>query len=276
MHQHFGGIALAPGTVIRRAWPKLGLLAGLAAFGALACEPVSPGPETLTNGVFCLDFDVSVDESAFVLGNDSVLDCQGHRIKDSSGYTQNAVVGNGDNIVLRNCVIDGFTTPVYFYGVNSYRIEDSSFHDARATAIMAIGADGLVSGNTVSYPTRMGGESKGIVIYGIADIIGNTITKENSVPGALGEHVGIVSYNSHGGVVAGNIIRDFVGPNPGRRSAAIVVTDDSVVYRNVLVAAPGLGDLGVACSMYSVALKNVVVGFPSPYEGCPEGGYGGW
>jgi hypothetical protein len=105
-------------------------------------------------------------------------------------------------------------------------------------------------------------------VTGSADIIGNAVTgNEASDNGSPGEQrSGILSYENDGGLVAANVVRN----TPGGRGWAMLAGGHSIVYGNVLVSAPGRGDVGINCYQWTgVSLENVVIGHPRPYNGCP-------
>src|SRR5690242_18300215 len=115
----------------------VGAFAGLAVFGALACEPIAPVPAELEDGVYCLteDVDAGFVVAAFQLHSTTTLDCQGHRIRDSSGAASFGVYASGaDNVVVRNCIFSGFYQAIEMSGSPHYRIVDNLFIDAKSWA----------------------------------------------------------------------------------------------------------------------------------------------
>ena len=163
-----------------------GMMAGFAAFGAIACEPVTSVPATLAGGAYCLTGDVAaVGEPVFNLEGDTTLDCRGHRISDATSSTLFVVVANGDNIEVKNCIVEGFLTPFDFQVVTNFRIVGNTFLSPMHTAIYVQSSDdGLIAGNTIRYPASRYagypgdwyGDSIGIEAIGPdVDIIRNTI-----------------------------------------------------------------------------------------------------
>jgi hypothetical protein len=249
----------------------------VAAFGSIACERIPGSPGALGDGVYCLTADLDVSGMpAFILSGDTTLDCQGHRIRDLTSSTGNAVQAAGDNIVVRNCVFDGFDVQLAFIRPTNYRIEGNVSIGARSESIYVFdGSQGLVAGNTITAPMQ-GGDWSGALIYGQADVIGNTVILPNDPGvGALEFRIGLHSYDNDGGVVAHNVVRKIAANpgtgtvNSGEAGVGMGVGGSALVYRNVLVTTPQSGLFGIACSTFTGShLQNLVVGWPYAYESC--------
>jgi hypothetical protein len=265
-------------AVIDGARIAMGVFAGFAAFGAVACEPVIDTPAQLSGGVYCLATDVSIGGTpAFVLYGDTTLDCQGHRIRDLTSSTENAIQASGDNVVVKNCVFDGFDTQLSFKKPTNYRIEGNISIGARSLPIYVFDGDqGLVAGNTITAPVQ-GGDWSGAMIYGPADVVGNTvILPEDPGVGAIEYRIGIHSYDNDGGVVAHNLVKKIVA-NPGDGMAgsgeggsAMSVGGRAIVYRNVMVKTQQAYPTN-ALSCYTLTgsqLQNLAVGWSSPDMSC--------
>jgi hypothetical protein len=261
------------GSFRARAW--LALLAGFTTFGAGACEVVSSFPASLSKGAYCLDSDLGIgDATAFLLGDDTKLDCRGHRIRDLSS-TAFAVIAQGNNITLRNCVFEGFSVPVFFDGVTNYAVEHNTLRNARDIAVSTDGSHGYVKGNVVVNTVASDGTFNAIRIYGIADVIGNIVMdSKDSVVGETDMRTGILSYDNDGGVIASNIVQ-----NSGRGGVngwTMLAGGQSIAYRNVMVAVPGLGDIGLKCYQWGgLRLQNLFVGQQYHYMQCPIIDYNG-
>jgi parallel beta-helix repeat protein len=268
----------------------IGLLAGLATSAAMACEPVTSVPATLSGGVYCLTGDVAaVGEPVFNLGNDTTLDCQGHRISDATSSTLFAVVANGDNVQVKNCIVEGFLTPFYLQVVTNFRVVGNTFLSPMHTAIYVKSSDeGLIANNTIRYPASRYagypgdwyGDSIGIEAIGPdVDIIHNTIVGAPPGDGSRWRsRYGIWSWD---GVIAFNVVSGLV-PDPLDRRWGITASQGAVVYRNVIVsvAAPleASKDRGLYCGAYEpdayppLSAQNIVLGFAQPYSGCVNAG----
>jgi hypothetical protein len=253
----------------------VGAFAALAAFGAIACDPIPPDPAVLGNGVFCLSGDVDAVGvvSVFQLGSNTTLDCQGHRIRDASGATSFAVyVYGGDNVVVKNCIFEGFSTQVRLLGTTNYRLEDNQFLYARGWTIQSTGDEGLITRNTFRSGPQQGQWTAGYV-DGIADIIGNTIIMGNAPSlGASDLREGFLVNGK--GVVAHNLVQAIASPGGAGLGIASGL---STAYRNVLVSTPGSYRVGLACyDGGGFRFKNFIVGsYPYSNIDCrtnlPEG-----
>ncbi|MGN6112381.1 MAG: hypothetical protein ACTHOC_05130 [Luteimonas sp.] len=239
----------------------LTLLCCAKAFGVQACEPVSDVPAELSNGVYCLVADVNIGNAiAFRLLGDVTLDCQGHRIKDLTRATGNAVVAEGSNVVVKNCVFDGFGLPLLFTGgAYNYRAERNTFVGSYSYGIIANnGGEGLIRANTFIAPTPLTRPWLAMEINGVADIVDNTVI-DSAEPGQYG-FSGIMSYDNDGGVIARNLVQTIsLG---GWQGTAMNAGGRSFAYRNVLVSVPGSLRKGLVCQggVGSVS-ENLIVGY---------------
>jgi hypothetical protein len=262
------------------------VLACLPTFAALACDPVTTIPSTLRDGVYCLTADVGVGgQAAFVLDDDTTLDCQGHTIRDLSGATGNAVVSSGDNIAVRNCTFIGFAQPIWFWNVGHFRVTGNTFLTPLNIGIFAQGTEGLVSGNHFVFEAARPadlpsdwGQSIAIQVLATADIVGNTITGAASDGSGWTDRAAIwSSYENEGGVIAFNVVRGAL-PGQGSWRYGIVSEGTGVAYRNVVSAAAevrgGATDAGLQCGYQgaTAAVQNIVLGFASPYVNCGNSG----
>jgi hypothetical protein len=242
-------------------------------FASLACEPVTAIPATLNHGVYCLGADVGVGGlPAFRVGDDAVLDCKGHRITELNP-TGTALYVDGSNAEIRNCVVEGFQEAIVVLpGSTYYRILGNTVVSARTKAIVGYGNDGLIAGNVMSTKGVDGGHEWLIDTHGIVDVVDNLITSaEAPIAASGGARYGISTSGNSGGVVARNQVRDVL-PAAGQQGIGIVATQGyPILYRNVLSAAPGRGDIGLFCyggAAYSAL--NAVVGYPNEVGGCTE------
>jgi len=258
-----------------------GLIAGLGSFGVVACESISE-PGELRDGVYCLnaDLDAQFAVLAFRMYGDATLDCRGYKIKDVTGSASYAVLAQGgDNIVVKNCVFDGFHTTLQFSDTTNYRIVDNVFLNARQMAInVSQGEQGLIARNVIRSPLLQEGAWQAVQdIGGLSDIVDNTIILGRNPLGWAGTPRSAIS--TSGGLVARNLIMNLPGPDEGGR---IISTSGSmsIVYRNVLVTTPGSVSVGIVCSEspynpVKIYYQNVFLGFlayPNTDGNCP-GGY---
>jgi hypothetical protein len=256
-----------------RARGLLGMFVGLASLGVMACEPVPSAPALLEGGVYCLTFDVAVGgQAAFKVGDDAVLDCGRHRITELSA-TGTAIYVDGTNAVVRNCVVEGFTQSIVVLpGSTYYRITGNTVLSARTKAIVGYGDEGLISGNVISTAGVDGGHEWLVDTHGIADVVGNLIVSAKAPAfSSAGARYGISTSSNAGGIVARNLVRDVL-PSSGEQGIGIFAAQGyPVLYRNVLSAVPGRGDIGLFCyggAAYSTL--NTVVGYPNEVGGCMD------
>ncbi|MGN6112387.1 MAG: hypothetical protein ACTHOC_05160 [Luteimonas sp.] len=291
------GAAIPTAAWVDRARFGVGVVACAAAFGAIACEAVTSVPATLAGGVYCLDADVATGgQPAFTLESNATLDCRGHTISDATLATINAVVGSGDNVEIRNCVVHGFLTPFSFKGVTNFRIVGNTLLSPMNTAISINGDDGLVADNTIRYPAARYegypgdwyGRQTAILALGTVDIIRNTISSAITGDGSGWDgRYGIYAGANEGGVIAFNIIRglvagrDAVGAQTQNRWG-LMAGGPVVVYRNVIVSTTtsgsGSSDVGLFCGASGegesppLAAQNISRGFAVPYYRCENAG----
>jgi hypothetical protein len=263
------------GSIGKHARWGVGAFAALAAFGAIACDPISPGPAVLGNGVYCLTGDVAAVGvvSVFQLGSNTTLDCQGHRIKDASGATSFAVyVYGGDNVVVKNCIFEGFSSQIRLLDTTNYRLENNQFLYARGWTIQSTGDEGLITRNVFRSGPQQDRWTAGY-LDGIVDIIDNTIIIGNApAMGATDLREGFLVYGK--GVVANNLVQALASPG----GAGLGIDSGlSIAYRNVLVSTPGSYRVGLACyDGGGFRFKNFIVGsYPYSNIDCrtnlPEG-----
>lgn len=257
------------------AWRRIAaaaLLGGSVVFSfASACEPVPGVPSTLENGKFCLTFDVSISGMpAFTLGKDVVLDCQGHRIKDL-GSSYSGVSIQGVNAVIKNCVFEGFRAAITIANTADYpRVLNNTILESPGGAIQSFGRNGLISGNIISARNDVDSHQWLMSTYATTDITHNVILNETApVVTSYGARYGISSSNNAGGIISRNIVRNVL-PAPGKQGLAIHTSlGYEVLYRNLIVAEPGRGDIGMFCSSGNeLSVLNTVVGYPNVVGWC--------
>jgi hypothetical protein len=253
-----------------RARALAGVLAGFAAFGATACEPVEGSTmqgANLQDGVYCLVSDAALDVGTIRMRDNATLDCQGHRISDAAGRTSYAILARGDNIVLKHCVFDGFDVAVNFADVSNYRILDNVSVNSRFTGIGANGDHGLIARNIVHAPPSARTWT-GIGASDATDIIGNTIVLGEYPPDEFTpSRTGIsANYDTFGGVIAHNVVQ--VAALPDETGAGIYSRDPGpLVYRNVVAAQGGEARVGIECNG-STVIQNLVAGPEPDYASC--------
>jgi hypothetical protein len=251
---------------------SLAILACLASYGAQACEPVAGYHPRLNNGVYCLTSDIEVSDgyTGIIIDDDVVLDCGGHRITNL-GYSAYGISVFGSNVVVRNCVVEGFSTDIMLSPATRYfRIMGNTILSPGSVGISA-GDEGAIMGN-VFYSAGADGGPRWFINAGTADIQDNLIVNGAAQPTAeYGARYGISTFSNNGGVVARNVIRNVV-PAYGSQGVAIHAgAGYPVIYRNVMSAPPGRGDAGMYChDGAALSLLNTVVGYPHEEGSCTD------
>ena len=228
------------------------------------CTPVTRFPAQLANGSYCMTFDVGVaGMTPLRLASDVTLDCRGHRIYALPGYTPQAVYAEGDNIVLKNCVIEGFRIGIAFENVTRYRIESNTLIGSGAWSINASGKWGQIYGNVITNPRSLPSHYWGINASGSADIVGNSVMGAEGTGYDYIARYGVISRNNPLGILSRNFIRNIHPAGGGQGWGIGVMNGVSVVVAdNVVTAPPGKGDLAFFCYMVDpISIGNVVTGY---------------
>lgn len=187
-------------TVICRAWLAIALFAWLAWPAAAraettACTVLASLPASIGSaGTYCLEQDFSADFGYYAIAintNDVVIDCNGHRIRQTDPAGAWGGIGSGverNHVVVRNCVLEGFRNGIEMStntsaGNRTAVIAGNTIVRFRESGIIAWGSGLLIENNHIAQ--ALGTESGGLVgIYllssdanGAGSVIrGNTIT----------------------------------------------------------------------------------------------------
>ena len=268
-----------------------------------ACLPIESLPAVLdTAGHYCLvsDFTQSLNTTAIVVSADGVvLDCNGHRIRNSLNTNTSAGISLYDrnDSTVRNCVVDGF-----FHGINlstttegrgaGNRIEGNHIVNTRQIGIAMAGSNNLIVGNRI---TRMTGNYNGVV-YGIQLVnftsfsVGNVFRdnvfadfQPTPPPGAKSYSQAIYIGNGRQTVIEGNTISGLY-PTTGAFVYAIESYGFEHVVRNNTVLAPAplpapwdgaqsagiilFGDFTQESRDGNACEGNTVGGFSTAISGC--------
>jgi len=247
----------------------LGLLGGAISSGAGACEVVKTFPAHLSDGVYCLDANVALDmDSQLFLESNTTLDCQGHRVRSLSPLGSTAVWGRGDNVALKNCVLDGWG--LIFTDASHYTISGNTVIDAGIQAIRVDGSEGSVKNNKIVNLVAPHGSFVGIYTSGVVDIVGNLVidSRGSVIDEAYDSRIGILVAGNDGGVVALNTLKNIGQGEPN--GPAVRAIGRPIIYRNVIVSAPGITNIGLHCFDWAgMAVQNVIVGASVPEFHCP-------
>jgi len=205
--------------------------------------------------------------STFVLHGDTTLDCQGHKIRDSTRASSYGVYVLGENnVVVKNCTFDGFYQGIHISNTPYYRVENNRFVNGRGWASLeASGNEGLIRANTFHSPVPYAG-SFGFgweAILSNGDGLGNVDILDNTIligrDPALGNgdsRSGIIANGN--GVIARNLVHAHLNPE---QSGSGIDPSLSIAYRNMLVGTPGSHWLGMRCYLnQGFYFQNVILG----------------
>ncbi|MGH8029529.1 MAG: NosD domain-containing protein [Arenimonas sp.] len=245
-----------------------------------ACTPVVSLPANLFEpGHYCLDndFTQSFTTAAIQLFADGiVLDCNGHRIRNTNATNTQSGVGGQDRqgVTIRNCTFDGFYIGIYLYSSNDdfggNSIEDNVVINSRLTGIFAVGSNNRILRNRVSSVTgNYNGGATGIIVYsatgtGVGNIIrDNVISNFRPVPppGSSSSPIAINFYYARNTEVTGNIICGIYGTT-GQTLFLITssTATESVVRGNTVLAPPPM------LPPYDATQYSAIILFGTPEE----------
>jgi parallel beta-helix repeat protein len=256
-------------------------------------------------GHYCLEADSSqdfVDAAIWILADNVVLDCNGHRIRNT--YALNDAIGvttgNRNQVVIRNCVLDGFRTGINVFADSVGRGDGNSIvgnHvlNSRKLGILLSGSRSVVADNRI---TRVSGNAGGPV-YGILldnygnGAIGNELRnnviadfKPSPQAGQGGVTYAIQIYGARNTVIEGNTISGLYASSDGWVWAIQANNSQQIVTGNTVLAPgplPAPLDGAQAGGIYLSGLRpeddldnpctdNVVGGFTTNISGCVKSG----
>jgi hypothetical protein len=230
-------MALSPATmcyatVVRRGWLALLLFAWMAWPATSRAETVGcvglALPATITvPGHYCLDADSSQAFSVWAVAinaDDVVLDCNGHRIRNTDAASAWPGIRAEDrrNVVVRNCVVDGFHEGISFStnggaGNADVQLLDNSLSNFRQQGIVAWGSTFRIEGNRITQGLgNDNGVNVGISLVSLDANGAGTIIRGNVITGlrpSSGDPVNDVMGISLGNVrnidITDNVITDL-------------------------------------------------------------------
>lgn len=279
----------------RHAWLRLVLaLLSVFASGVVAaeqrnCHVIDSLPVTIAGGVHCLARNLSTSQlsgPAIRIGggtqsaSNTVLDCNGHSIigpRDRTVQTTTGVLARepgASNITVRNCVVTGFINGIIVDVPQAY-VANNRLHDNFSAGIM-VGNEATVVNNHVmrtgAASSSLFMESVGILAGAGSTIRGNTV--HWVYPSDKRPAYGIrLVYGDHS-LVEGNHVANVTGTGGtpsgvGIQSLAAYEVSGGTVYRdNTIVNSFNFPQAGIVCSAGDIALKNIIVGFPTGVVGC--------
>ncbi|MGH8029530.1 MAG: NosD domain-containing protein [Arenimonas sp.] len=226
-----------------------------------ACTVIVSLPAVLdTPGHYCLesDFTQSLATTAIQVNADGiVLDCNGHRIRNTNSTSGATGIGGYDrkDTIIRNCVVDGFFNDISMLSSadtagTGNLIEGNTALNARSTAIYVIGSYNRVVRNRVTSVTgNYNGVAYGIFLYSAQSTgVGNAIVdniisnfRPSPPPGTPCAPSPITFANVRNTEVTGNTVSGIYATT-GQYVYAIQSSGatQSVVSGNTVLSAPPL------------------------------------
>jgi hypothetical protein len=213
---------------------------------------------------------------AFQLGSNTTLDCQGHSITEVPGTVSFGISTYGtdpDNVVLKNCILDGFPVPITFFATH-FIIEGNQIRNTTGMYSVTASGSGLIRRNTIRSrlgPLPTGDQTwTGISATGVVDVIDNTVI--------IGNDSDLDAARYRSGILVGPdtvpggndysvVGRNLVYGGTGRNGTGIGLGYFGFGYRNVVVTAPGADRQGMTCPQNAnTRFGNLIIGG----DGSPE------
>ncbi|MGH8029531.1 MAG: NosD domain-containing protein [Arenimonas sp.] len=272
-----------------------------------ACTVIASLPAMLdVPGHYCLEANSTqdfVDHAIAIIADNVVLDCNGHRIRNS--YSLNNAVGvgagNQNHVVIRNCVVDGFLQGINVITYSDGRGDGNSIvgnHvlNSRKIGIFLSGSHNVVADNRITRTTgNYDGSLYGIMLlnYGsgaVGNVLRNNVIadfKPSPPSGQASITEAIYIGRASNTVVEGNTISGLHAATGAWVHAIEAYGSQQIVTGNTVLAPPaplpvpfdgmqvrGIflygnlpeDDLGNACA------DNVVGGFITNISGCVMSG----
>lgn len=290
--------------------PKHLLLDALALLGVATFAPPAHADTTqclviptlpnalVSSNHYCLDqdFERAFAQTAIQVNADGiVLDCNGHHIRQSDTTAGTTGIAGYDrkNVIIRNCVIDGFVHGIYLGSSSDTAdsgnlIEGNHILNSRQVGLYAIGSNNRVERNRITnVDGSYNGVAYGMYVYSPTSTgVGVTI-KDNVVRDFRGTYpitgqtpTGIFFSNLRNTEVAGNVISGLYASTGNRVHGMESYATESVLRDNVVIAPPPLpapldGQQEWAIGIFdstsgSVCRDNVVGGFTTGIAGCTK------
>ena len=267
--------------------------------GTTACVVIPQLPNALVASThYCLDKDYvqSFTQTALQVNADGiVLDCNGHRIRNTNASTGAAGIAGYDrkNVVIRNCVVDGFFNGISLGSSSDTAgtgnlIEGNHILNSRQVGLYAIGSHNRVERNRI---TNVDGSYNGVA-YGMhvfsmnstgvgVTIRDNVVSDFRGTFPITGQSVtGIYFSNLRDIEVVGNTISGLYASTNNKVHGMEAYVERAVVRDNVVIAPTALAapldgaqewGIGIFDSTSgSVCRDNTVGGFASGIFGCTK------
>jgi hypothetical protein len=248
------------------AWRWLLALALLAMSGAAwatttSCIGIASLPAELTApGRYCLQKDF---DQPFTTGNaigigasDVVLDCNGHRIRNSHATsTPNGIgtyLSGSRGVVVRNCVLEGFYVGIYL-GLGSDDdnrqnvIEGNTIDKGRWAGMYVGGSSIRIERNRITAGRgSYNGSFRGIQLVSYSESATGNVVRDNLIQGVFPEPgepyvqiIGIEVSYTRGAEITGNVLTGiYARTNNGTVAIEGYGVEDTTISRNVIMTPP--------------------------------------
>lgn len=228
--------------------------------GTITSLPATIG----TQGTWCMTKDLATSMTSgaaiTVTTNNVTIDCNDFKLGGLNAGEATQTIGiralNRTNITVRNCSVRGFRVGVYLQGSGSgHLLEDSRLDGNRYVGAWLHGDGNMIRGNTVAN-TGFGpsNEYAGIVTWGDADIIDNTVDGVFAADATNGSTYGIVASDGSVTTVLGNRVRN-IAPNGSGIAVGIWIPAGGQAVSNQLIG-PGTGTAIYAFSNNACVYKD--------------------
>ena len=229
-------------------------------------------PTTISSqGVWCMRADASAalasGSAISVSVNNVTIDCNGYKLGGLSagpGTSSTAILSSRFNTTVRNCTIRGFLYAVRLQDGAGHLIEDNRF-DGNLRAGVVSYADATIIRRNLIVDTGGGtaaeGDAWGILAYGTAEVIDNTVSVVVPLGPVNGDGIGIFTGNSPSSIT-GNRVSTTNGMGTGQ-GIGIVSAQYAVVEGNqVMGAGGGVSHIGITCpDVNTSVVRNIVSAF---------------
>jgi parallel beta-helix repeat protein len=220
----------------------LSLSAARAASNAPACGATITGSLTLKADLVCRS------GHGLVLSGGATLNCGGHRLIGGNHSGQYGIyIRDGDNAVVRYCVVEGFEVGIRLRGASGATVRDSV---ARENLRYGIEVTQESTGAHIQSNEILDNGDEGVHLSGPDDRDAGHEVLDNTIEGNAAE--GIYLLMSHGSLIAGNAIRDHGAAGIYVKGSARNTIDGNTLINDPLQLVYGSHD--------NVLTDNLIVG----------------
>ena len=221
-----------------------------------------------TQGVWCFTKDLSIGQTGTnaitVSANNVTIDCNGFKLGGLAagiGTSSSGIYSTALNTTIRGCTIRGFLHGVRLIGGAGHLVEDNRFDGNLRIGIYSTGDATIIRRNLVfdtGGGTAQDGDAWGILAYGTAEIIDNTVSVVDPLGPVNGNGYGIFSGNSPSSIT-GNRVSQTNGMGTGQ-GIGIASAQYAIVEGNHVMGAGGAeSHIGITCpDVNTSVVRNIV------------------